>query len=42
MTARTDLEDEKVKTEYEKAYKIVISFIQQARIEIWMRWREVL
>jgi hypothetical protein len=29
MTARADLEDEKVKTEYEKAYKIVISFFNK-------------
>jgi dienelactone hydrolase len=29
MTARADLDDEKVKAEYEKAYKTVISFFDK-------------
>lgn len=29
MTARADLDDEKVKAEYEKAYKLVISFFDK-------------
>jgi len=29
MTARTDLDNEKVKAEYEKAYKLVIAFFDK-------------